>query len=286
MTEAVTPTVSSLSDRIRGMVEAGEISLPPIPELALRLTQLLGQEDVDAKRIAALISRDPALSGEILRIANSAAFGGLRQVGDLNQAIARLGFKQVGSVVTALLMKGHFQGGELKTKQDFQHILWDHSVATAFAARRLAPRIDADPDEAFLAGLLHDCGQLLILRGADLLESDGLGVTATRDVLLELIEALHCELGFNTLTKWNLPESICRTALVDRQEVDEDSDPLLVCVQAANLVTQKFGMHLRPDADLDLLQEAAIDLLGVPDIELATLMVEMEDELIEVRKLF
>jgi hypothetical protein len=67
---------------------------------------------------------------------------------------------------------------------------------------------------------------------------------------------------------------------------DPKEDPLLICVQAAHLVTKKLGFHIQPDPELQLLQEPAIEALNLRDVELAALMVDLEDELQEARGLF
>ena len=101
MTEAVEQTSVSLADRIRAAVDSNEIQLPPRPELAIRLQELLQDEDnCDAKQVAELVQNSPAVAAALLACANSAAFGGLRPISDLHQAIARLGLKRVGSLVT------------------------------------------------------------------------------------------------------------------------------------------------------------------------------------------
>jgi HD-like signal output (HDOD) protein len=287
MSQLVAQDAPSIAQRISQLVADDAVQLPPMPQLATRLRDLLSREDeCDARQVAELVKNEPAVAASILRIANSAAFGGLRQVTDLHQAIARLGLRQVGSMTTALLVKGHFAAEPRGAKTEILSILWDHSVATAFASKRLANHIGrVDAEEAFLAGLLHDCGRLLVLKAVDHLQTFEQDGRITSTLLLELMETLHCELGHRTLTAWNLPAAICNVALRHEEEPVEGSEPLLVCVQAADLIAQKLGLHLRPQPDLNLLQEPAIEIVGLGDLELGMLMVDLEDELAEVHRL-
>jgi HD-like signal output (HDOD) protein len=239
---------------------------------------------VDAKQVADLVRSDPAVAASLLRIANSAVFGGLQKVTDLKQAIARLGLRQVNGIVTALQVKGNFTH-DSAGKRDILHALWDHSVASAFAARRLAQRLEVDAEEAFLAGLLHDAGRLLVLKAIDRFESE-LDAPPTRAVLDELMEVLHARLGYTALSRWKIPESCARIALRHEEFPKDDDEPLLSCIQAADLITAKLGFHLKPAPDVDLLHQEAVARLGLSDMDLATLMVDLEDELEEVRKLF
>jgi hypothetical protein len=81
------------------------------------------------------------------------------------------------------------------------------------------------------------------------------------------------------------PEPICRVALEHEQPAD-GRDELLLAVQVADLMAQKLGFHLDPRPELVLMNEPAVELTGLKDLELATLMVDVEDELAEIRKLF
>jgi HD-like signal output (HDOD) protein len=276
-------TATPLADRIVEAVERDEVQIPPLPELTIRLGELLSRDDVDARQVADLVRSDPAVAASLLRIANSAVFGGLHKVTELRQAIARLGLRQVHGIVTALQIKGNFTH-DSRGKSEILHVIWDHSVATAFAARRLAQRMELDGEEAFLAGLLHDTGRLLVLKAIDKLESE-LDAPPTRPVVDELMDMLHPRLGHAALSRWQIPESIARIAL-HHEEPPREGDPLLLCIQAADLVTAKLGFNLTPAPEIDLLQEDSVARLELSDIEIATLMVDLEDELEEIRKLF
>lgn len=276
----------SLADQVTELVHSGAVQLPPLPELTVKLQQLLADEDrADAQRVAALIQAEPAMTAELLRIANSAAFGGLSEIKGLQGAIARLGLSQVGSIVTALQVKGHF-ADKASSKNQLLSTIWDHSVTTAFGARILAQRVAADAEEAFLAGLLHDCGELLVLKAVDLLEKGKLKEPLSDVVLRELMRSLHTTLGHHVLQGWNVPAPIPFAALHHEDSPEKSEDLLLICVQTAILITQKIGFHLDPDPEIDLLQEPTVEHLGLKDVELATLMCDMEDELEEVHKLF
>lgn len=206
MTTMVESSARSLADRIREAVLKGDLSLPPLPELARRILDLLHDESrADSRCVAELVRNDQAVAATLLRMANSAAFGGLREVTDLSQAVTRLGLRHVGSVVTALLHRGNFETRD-PARQDLLRVLWDHAVATALTARYLTVRGGGDPEEAYLAGLLHDTGKLLVLKGVDVLQRKGAGTSLTPPVLDDLLDLLHTELGHRTLTRWKLPE--------------------------------------------------------------------------------
>lgn len=283
MSEAAEPRTMPLADQIMQLVRDGKVEVPPYPELAMRLQETLAKDDVGAGEIAELISNEPALVSSVLRVANSVAFGGLQPIADVPQAIARLGLSQVGSIGSATLLKGSLESeyGD----DTLNSTLWDHSVTTAFAAKVLAQRIGANENQAFLGGLLHDCGNSLVLSAVQLLRNDGLDLNPTDALLEELMTTLHCRLGHLALETWKLP-TLAEVVLHHEDPAEETEDLTLLCVQAADCITRKLGFDLHPDPELPLMQEPAIESLGIEDVELATLMVDLEDHLEDLRQLF
>jgi HD-like signal output (HDOD) protein len=285
MTDAGTTAAQPLTEQIRMAVVDGKVYLPALPELVTQLRDLLDDESRSGSQaVADLVRNEPAVSATLLRLANSAAFGGLHRIADLSQAVARLGLKQVASVVTAHAHSGHFDSDD-PAKRERLHVLWGHAVGTAMAAKRLAATTGGDPEESFLAGLLHDVGRLLVLKGVDYLEDSGEHGTITPVVLDELMDLLHAELGHWILQEWQLPDSVCRVALLHHDQ-PEPEDDLRMRVQISDAVTRKIGEHADPDPDLDLMELPAVEMMNLGDMELATLMVDLEDEIAEVKGLF
>jgi len=274
----------ALTDQIRKAVEQGRLSLPPLPELLTKLNALLADEArTGAKRVAQLVRNDPAVAAAVLRMANSAFFGGLHPISDLSQAIARIGFRQVTSVVTALAHGGHFESKDPR-KREMLQCLWGHAVTTALAAKRLAAITGGDPEQSFIAGLLHDVGKLLVLKHADHIEATTRSVSITGPVLAELMDVLHTEMGHRILVAWHLPEEVATVALRHHDD-PEGADLLVVRVQAADAVARKMGEHPTPDPGMDLLHVPAVEQLNLRDIELASLMVDLEDQIADIKSL-
>lgn len=274
-----------IADRIMEAIGKGNVSLPPLPELGTRLRDMIADEGAGAPEVARLVGRDAAVAASLLRAANSAAFGGLRRISELDQAVARLGLKQVCSIVTVLLHKGMFTSSR-PGRDGLFRALWEHAVATSLGARMIASKDGADPETAFLAGLLHDTGKLLVLRGVDYLESSGQIPPVSPAVLAELMDVLHPSLGYRVLREWRIPEPACQVALRHHDVDLGAADGLLLRVMAANAVSRKLGAHPNPDPDLRLSEVPAVERLGIADLELATLLVDLEDALESVREVF
>ncbi len=278
-------TMQPLADQIRAAVRSGSLTLPPLPEMATRLLGMLRDQDhTDLDSVGELLGRDPALAAAVLKLANSALFGGLRSVDSLSDASARLGLRQIATMVTTISHRGHFTTGD-RERLGMLHALWDHAVASAVAARHLTALGGGDRAEAYLAGLLHDVGKLLVLKGVDEIDSRPGVPHVAAPVVDELMIALHCELGGRTLEDWKLPAVIVRVAKQHHEVGAADDDLLIVRVRAASAIARKLGLSLHPDPGLPLLKQPCIERLGLSDIDLAGLLVDVEDEVAQVKSM-
>jgi putative nucleotidyltransferase with HDIG domain len=285
MNELMDVDCKPLTEQIRKAVESGEINLPPLPEVGHRILQLIEEDSPSTgRKINELMRHEPAISATVLRMANSASFGGLQAITELPQAIARIGWKQVGSIVTALVHKGMFVP-ESDSKREILGALWDHAVATALSARQLAGISGGDVEQAFLAGMLHDVGKLLVLKGADYLESTDKDVVITPPVMSELMTGLHADLGYSTLKSWNFPETVCQAARCHHDNTADIEEMQIVRVQAANAISRQVAEHPDPGPEQRLHEVEAVERLGVGDVELAAMMVDLEDELADLKSL-
>jgi len=262
---------------IEAEISAGNVELPPLPEIAVRLQELIAN-DGDIAAIAALISREPAYAAAILRYANSVAFAGLKQIADLQQATARLGLKAVEQTVLAISARQAFQARNASDERIFR-ALWNHSLATALAARRLATKA-VGTELAFLAGLLHDVGKVVVLRcAADLRTQNPERFGFAEPVLLEFLDELHCRVGDAFLASWNIPLEV-REACRRHHDATFGPDDLLPAIVAcADLVAAKLGASLRPRPDAHILESAAASALRLDDVRLANLLIDVEDDL-------
>jgi HD-like signal output (HDOD) protein len=141
-------------------VAAGRVELPVIPAIVQQLMAALRNPNVDARQIAQALARDPVLTTKVLRLANSSFFGGQRSMSSVDSAVGLIGIAALNRLVVACGVSSSFedvQGIDLP-------LFWRDSRVAANAALKLAARVDADADEAYLCGLLHAVGHLILCR--------------------------------------------------------------------------------------------------------------------------
>lgn len=151
---------SSRTPRFIDDVAAGRVELPVIPAIVQQLMNALRNPNVDARDIAQALARDPVLTSKVLRLANSSFFGGQRSMSSIDAAVGLIGTAALNRLIVACGVSSSF--GEVPGI-DLQ-LFWRDARVAANAAHKLAPRVGADADEAFLCGLLHAAGHLILCR--------------------------------------------------------------------------------------------------------------------------
>jgi len=263
-------------------LESGHLQLPTLPEVALRVRDVVDDENANASQIADIIGQDAALSARLLQVANSPLYRGRQEIDRLSMVIARLGNKLVRNLVTSQVMKQMFQATNDMVDERLRAV-WEHSVQVAAISRALAGQTPGvDPDQAMLAGLLHDIGTLPILYRAeerdDLLDTPGL--------LDHLIETLHTRIGGAILKHWKFPAALVAVA-AEHEDLGRDHDgpaDLVDVVQVANLQSHIDSDHALSQADwgaIPAFHHLGLDV-DVHEIELT----DVAEEIDAVQQLF
>lgn len=146
----------------------GKISFPTFSRATIKVRAALEQPDIDADRLAHVVSTEPLLAARLVQMANSAALNpGGRPVGDVRNAILRVGMASVRSVAVAVAIEQLRAEARTPAFQTFAEAAWRHSVEVAAVAQVLAKRLSRiNPDEALFAGLVHDIGHFYLLSQA------------------------------------------------------------------------------------------------------------------------
>ncbi len=269
----------SLLDRIKQLIDSGGMDLPIFNATASKLQTLMADGEANVDEVEKLILRDQVIAAEVLRAANSAFFGGLTRIQTIRNAIVRLGMKQVARLVALASHRSGYGAKDPDLTRKLQ-ALWNHASATAMGTQWLAHKLGFAKleEEAFLGGLLHDVGKLVILRSIDEIKHAEQGqVDFSSELVDEILQSAHPELGFNLLKRWDIPDVYCTIARDHHLETFEPSDISHAAVRLANLATAKTGLSLKPDPSLVLSSLPEAQALGAGEILLAELEIMLED---------
>jgi len=222
--------------------------LPPLNEVARHLLSLIGGERTSAGDLDRVIRNDQALTARVLKVANSAAYGKSRRVSSLTEAVMLMGDARLADLVLGVSLDQALGEGALA---DFAERAWDHSIDCAAVARALARlQGQVDPDTAFVAGLMHDIGLLVLARAAPT-EIAGLLASRPADQLAaerQLLGLNHPQVGLRLLEKWNLPPHLCEAVRLHHAPHRRyaATNPLVNVIALADLLTAIDGTAFCP----------------------------------------
>ena len=205
--------MSKESINIRELLLDQNIRLPACPAIFLRLMDILQDEKAEMKDLVKVVSADPALTLEIIRVANSPFYGASRQIKSIGEAAMRLGFRDIWAIASAIKGKEMFDFSR-KNWTLLDTVNWEHGLRVAAAARVVAERTNPRFVEFFFtAGLLHDIGKVLLLhvdrrQYPVLCENGAVHGEALVEREREAYGTEHAAIGNELLLHWSLPDML------------------------------------------------------------------------------
>lgn len=183
-----------------------------LPEVYLKLQELINSDDFSMTEVADVISLDPAISARLLRMVNSSFFGLATQIDTLGHAINYLGVQQVHDLVLSTSIAQSFS--EMNNEEFNLHKYWQQCVFSAIAARELAVLCNVlNSERLFVSGLLRDVGHLMMYQSIPELMTQASNKSEQEHIPLHLAEQQlfnfdYAQIGAELLENWNLPESL------------------------------------------------------------------------------
>lgn len=245
-------------------IENDELVLPTLPEVALRVREAAEDPDVGIPQISKVIGNDAALTARIIKVVNSPLLRSNKEITDLQMAVSRLGINYTCNLATGLAMEQMFQATSDVVDRKMREV-WNKSTEIAGICHVLCRHYTRlMPDQATLAGLVHQIGVLPILTYAE--EHNEL--LADSISLNHVIEQIHPIIGDKILRTWEFPEPI---AIVPSQYLDFTRDSSKVdyvdIVQVATLQSYLGSEH--PYTQLDWSKVPAFAKLGLdPQVDM------------------
>jgi HD-like signal output (HDOD) protein len=184
------------------------LHLSPFPQVAIRVLQLAGNENVQLHELSELISSDPAFASEVLTIANSLLYAPRFPVTSIQHAIAVLGANHLQGLCVTVGVRTYLNGA---LSRPSMRAVWRHNVACGLIAEQLASAGFMDKDSAYTCGVIHDIGRLAlaVLRPREYAVLLGMQSGPPAGILegeRELFGMDHCQAGRRLISDWNLPD--------------------------------------------------------------------------------
>ncbi|MCK5197773.1 MAG: HDOD domain-containing protein [Spirochaetales bacterium] len=236
-------------------------NLPIIPDVASKIMSITENNfDISFKDLEEIIMIDPMLTSKILKVANSALYARQSEIVNLQMAIGLLGFNNIKSLV--LLITASQFSKEIKTS-GYLNKFWRHSIATAFIAKHIMYRRKerANEEIAFVAGLLHDIGQVALFQSNPEDYENLLDSAFQENGELEVFEREryqtdHRKIGSSLLARWNFPEIYIDAAKEHNTlNVNSKHRSIVLIITLADLLSNYLGYGQRETSREDLLKE-------------------------------
>lgn len=266
--------METLEQRLRSLA-----GLPAVPAALTRLISILSEDEPDTREIELMVQSDRALSLSALRMANSAAYGSLEPLSSVEEAVRRLGTRNLMKVAithfSSMALDQSGRGYGLEGQE-----AWEGALAGGVAAEVIAAELDSklgvDGGVAFTAGLLRDCGKLAMdqLIGVDELKQLLLQKNQGEQLDLEQSEFGfdHAEVGAALAKMWDLGEQLQQAIRYHHDPPSDGSAPLAEVIYVADMICAHLGYGIGLDGMNYVLHSEILEHLGIDQRRFSALM--------------
>ncbi len=271
-------------------------ALPPFSPVLNHLMASLANEDVSFSDLASVIERDTVLSGNVLRLVNSALYGRRGTVSSVRGAISILGLTKLRKYVLGMSVSRLWAKVAVPQSWDMERFN-DHSIAVAILSDAIVQKGRFDyPEGAFAAGLLHDLGRLMIATAcpAEYLQIATLARSTNRrleEIETEVLDINHAELSAAALQRWGLPPAVQKAVLYHHRSATDPSTsasllPLSRAIQLADHMAVDSGHRIEDfDAGTAMAPDAALSAINM-EAHAGAIRQELENEFQAMRATF
>lgn len=253
---------------MRELVTKG-INIPPQPRVLLELQRTLASDDYDVRTLARIISEDPGITAMLFKAVRSPVFGRGKSLTTLDQVIMVVGVKQTFNLVQALALATSVSD---QSRQAFD-IFWTRSQEVAQLAAIIASDLvsicNVFPDQAYMAGIFHECGvPVLMQRFPDYAQALRLDNACCWPNLRDedtKFNVDHCSIGYLVARHWNLPDFVCAAIQYHHEMPTDELGAALTLVAILQLAIHFYHRGGKVEDPLwPRIREAVLAELGIP----------------------
>lgn len=272
-------TAQNQAELKSGIIQSIE-DLPPMPQVVVKIQQLVLDPNSDTTQLAEIIESDQAIAARVLKMANSAFYGMSGKISSIHQASILLGYQVLGEIITmagtADILSKSLPGYGYDSQE-----LWNHSLSVAFAAKMIAEIKNKDLiHEAHTAGLIHDVGKIILDR--HILENMAQISTYMVQEEKSFLEAErhifgfdHAEIASEVCRTWKIPEKICLAIGCHHQPSISNGDELSYVLHMADYISTMGGIVYDDDEVLSEPETGATDFIELRQEEISDIMLKV-----------
>lgn len=265
-------TISRIDDKVLGFVS----KMPSLSPTVGKIVALANDMNSSARDLVQVIKVDPVLMAKVLKLINSTYFGMPREITSINRAVLLLGINTVKNLALSTAVVGSVSKRK-ETPFDLRQV-WEHALGVAVASKLLAKKRGIDIkhlEEFFIAGLLHDIGQILLIsyvpkayqRVVSLSDEN---LTTVSEEEVKVFGCDHARLGALVADKWALGPNLIASIKHHHEpetQLDHEHAEFILTTAAANYFVHKQGLGFRGDALFDPLEDEVWQALGKSEEE-------------------
>ena len=249
---------------------SGVIRLVSLPEVCIRVNEMMDDPVVNATDIGKVIAQDTSLTARLLKIVNSAFYGFQARIDTVSRAVTVIGLRELRGLVLAASAVESFS----KLPNDVLNLVnfWRHSVYCGVVAQLLAQKCNVlHSERLFVAGLLHDIGKLVITNKMINESREVIKRVETKkkfdfDVEQAVLGFDHAEVGGVLLKEWNMPESLCNSVLYHHRPKAAVDPTIEICiVHIANILTIRAEHGINQTDMIPAIDPIAFEMTGLSE---------------------
>jgi len=259
--------------------------LPTLPDVIHKVLALVGDESTSARKLGSLISYDQSISSRLLKVANSAYYGFMKQIATAQHAIVVLGFKEVKSLVLGIAVFDTMKkaGGETSLAQKE---FWMHSMGSALAGQIICKRVGrANSETIFTASLLHDIGKLVLdifftqeyVKLLENVRKNGVSMVEVEEAVMGFS---HADVGGWLCERWKFPPALTFPISFHHQveKAGKDYMQITSIVHLADILCKRAQIGNSGDNKIPAFQRSAQKYLNLQEDDLDTIIEELKQE--------
>ncbi len=259
-------------------------SLPTLPQIVQKVIEMVGNPNISSAKLAKTISLDAPLVSKILKVVNSAYYGLPRKISTLTQATVVLGFNAIKNIVLTTSVFTMFNKNGNHSRFDRKKF-WEHSIGCATASKILSKKIHLClPEEAFVAGLIHDIGKIVLDQFLhqdfeeilNLIQEKNISILAAEK---EVLGVDHCQIGEWLCDKWNFPRQIQESVAYHHSpELATINRKIVTIVHLGNAISRSEGLGFSGDSQPVYINPVYLKFVNINKEELTDIKAEIHEE--------